>query len=70
MESLLEGRPEEREFGSVTLALTEEEFKQLKFELRHFRKRIYKETLVNREQKPGDRVFQFNIQLFPISEGS
>lgn len=70
MESLFEGDPKEREFGSVTLALTEEEFKQLKFELRHLRKRFYKDSLINRERTPGDRVYQFNLQLFPISENS
>lgn len=68
MESLLNDAPEEREFGSLSICLTEEEFEKLKFELRHMRKRIYKDTLVKREQKKGDRVYQLNIQLFPITK--
>lgn len=68
MESLLNDSVNEREFGSLTLCLTEEEFKHLKFELRHMRKRVFKENLVAREQAPGDAVYQMNIQLFPVTE--
>lgn len=67
MESLFEGDPKDREFGSFTMALTENEFEKLKFELRHLRKRIMKDVLVEREKQKGDRVFQFNIQLFPVT---
>lgn len=68
MESLLYGKPQDREFGSLTVCLTEAEFEKLKFELRHLRKRILKDTLVAREREKGDRVFQLNIQLFPITK--
>ena len=50
------------------LALTETEFEQLKFELRQFRKRWYKDVSVNRASTKGDRVFQMNIQLFPVTK--
>lgn len=69
LESLAQDSPQDREFGAMTVALTEEEFEQLKFELRQFRKRWTKDILVKRQQSKGDRVFQLNIQLFPLSEG-
>lgn len=68
MESLLYGKPQDREFGSLTVCLTEAEFEKLKFELRHLRKRILKDTLVAREREKGDKVFQLNIQLFPLTK--
>jgi uncharacterized protein (TIGR02147 family) len=68
MEALLNAKAQEREIGTLTVCLTEPEFEKLKFELRHLRKRILKDTLIAREQAPGDRVYQLNIQLFPITK--
>lgn len=67
LESLFQDLPQDREFGAQTLALTEDEFEQLKFELRQFRKRWFKDVSVARKTRKGDRVFQLNIQLFPVS---
>ncbi|MBT4762650.1 MAG: TIGR02147 family protein [Bdellovibrionaceae bacterium] len=67
-ESLFQDQPEDREFGTVSLCLTKKEFDELKFELRHLRKKIYKDNLINREDSKGDQVFQLNIQLFPLTE--
>ncbi len=67
MESLLNDKADRREFGSLTLCLTEKEFQELKFELRHLRKRIFKDNLVSRESDKGDAVYQLNIQLFPVT---
>jgi len=69
LESLAQDPPQDREFGAMTVALTEAEFEDLKFELRQFRKRWTKDVMVNRQSSKGDRVFQLNIQLFPVSEG-
>lgn len=69
LESLFQDQPHEREFGAQTMALTEKEFEQLKFELRQFRKRWAKDVGVARKTEKGDRVFQLNIQLFPVSKG-
>jgi uncharacterized protein (TIGR02147 family) len=69
LESLAQDPPQDREFGAMTVALTEEEFEALKFELRQLRKRWTKDILVKRQESKGDRVFQLNIQLFPVSEG-
>lgn len=69
LESLFQDQPHDREFGAQTLALTEKEFEQLKFELRQFRKRWLKDVSVARKSGKGERVFQLNIQLFPVTVG-
>ncbi len=68
LESLFQDQPQDREFGAQTLALTESEFEQMKFELRQFRKRWLKDISVNRKTAKGQRVFQLNIQLFPVTK--
>lgn len=68
MEALLNGKSHEREIGTLTVCLTEAEFEKIKFELRHLRKRILKDALVSREQGPGDRVYQLNIQMYPLTK--
>jgi uncharacterized protein (TIGR02147 family) len=70
MEALINGKPNDREVGTLTVCLTETEFEKLKFEMRHLRKRILKDALLAREQNPGDRVYQLNIQLFPMTKKS
>lgn len=70
LESLFQDLPQDREFGAQTLALTEDEFELLKFELRQFRKRWFKDVSVARRTTKGDRVFQLNIQLFPVTESA
>jgi len=67
LESLFQDTPQDREIGTQTLALTEGEFEHLKFELRQFRKRWLKDVSVNRKATKGTRVFQLNIQLFPVT---
>lgn len=70
IESLLRESADDREFGAATLALTEAEFKQLRLELRALRKKWQAEIGAKRESSPGDRVFQLNIQLFPVTRSS
>lgn len=67
LESLFQDGAQDREIGTQTLSLTEKEFEQLKFELRQFRKRWTKDISVARKLEKGDRVFQLNIQLFPVT---
>lgn len=67
LESLFQDQPQDREFGAQTMALTEDEFEVLKFELRQFRKRWAKDVSVARRATKGHRVFQLNIQLFPVT---
>lgn len=67
LESLFQDAPQDREIGAQTMSLTEEEFEKLKFELRQFRKRWAKDVGVARAGGKGDRVFQLNIQLFPVT---
>jgi uncharacterized protein (TIGR02147 family) len=68
IESLFRDSPKEREFGAMTIAMTQAEFEQVRFELRQLRKRVQKDLMVKREAGKGDRVYQLNIQLFPVTE--
>lgn len=68
MESLINDEPSEREFGAFTIAMTEKEFNEAKFEIRQFRKKLYSKMLEKREESKGEKVYQMNFQLFPLSE--
>lgn len=70
MESLFRDSPADREFGSLTLALTKTEFEELKFQLRKFRKQTQKDNSVRRMTSKGEQVYQMNLQLFPVTEKS
>lgn len=68
IESLFRDSPKEREFGAMTVAMTAQEFEHVRFELRQLRKRLHKDLMVSRESSKGERVYQLNIQLFPVTE--
>lgn len=68
MESLFQDDPMEREFGTVTLSLTAREFEEIKFKLRQMRKQFTKDNSIARAKEPGDRIYQLNIQLFPVTK--
>lgn len=68
MESLFVDSPEDREFGSMTVSMTEEEFNRFKFELRQLRKKWARDISTNRVGSKGEQVYQFNVQLFPITD--
>jgi uncharacterized protein (TIGR02147 family) len=68
IESLFRDSPKEREFGAMTMAMTQEEFDHVRFELRQLRKRLQKDLMVRRQSSNGDRVYQLNIQLFPVTD--
>lgn len=67
LESLYQDNAVEREFGSLTLSLTEKEFEDIKFKLRQLRKVLHKENAISRMSSKGERVYQLNLQLFPVS---
>jgi uncharacterized protein (TIGR02147 family) len=67
LESLYQDQPTEREFGSLTLSLTKTEFEELKFKLRQMRKAMHKDNSIARMKEKGERVYQLNIQLFPVT---
>ncbi len=69
LESLYEDQANEREFGTLTMCLTKEEFEEIKFKLRQMRKSIHKDNSIARGKSKGDKVYQLNIQLFPVTEG-
>jgi uncharacterized protein (TIGR02147 family) len=68
MESLFVDSPTDREFGAMTVSLTAEEFNRFKFELRQFRKKWAKDIATNRSASKGEGVYQFNPQIFPITD--
>ena len=68
IESLFKDSPKDREFGALTMAMTQQEFELVRFELRQLRKRIQKDLMVKRESTKGERVYQINIQLFPVTD--
>ncbi len=70
LESLHQFNPQEREVSGFTLAMTEKEFEWVRFELRKLRKHIQKEISMKRETTSGERVYQMNIQFFPLSDPS
>ena len=70
LESLYQDQASEREFGSLTMSLTEKEFEEIKFKLRQMRKALHKENSIARMTEKGDRVYQLNLQLFPVSNAS
>ncbi len=68
LESLFQDPPTEREFGSLTLSLTKEEFEEIRFKLRQLRKQLNKDNSIKRMTSRGERVYQLNLQLFPLSD--
>ena len=70
LESLYQDAATEREFGALTLALTAKEFEEIKFKLRQMRKALHKENAIARMNSKGERVYQLNLQLFPVSNAA
>jgi uncharacterized protein (TIGR02147 family) len=68
LESLFRDSPVDREFGTATLSLTKAEFEDLRFNLRKFRKDVQKNISTARSSGPGERVYQLNMQLFPVTD--
>ncbi len=67
LESLFSDSPKDRDLGSFSMALTAKEFEETKFEIRKFRKTLLKNLLMKREQSSGDRVYQVQFQIFPVT---
>jgi len=67
LESLYQDAANEREFGTLTLSLTKQEFEEIKFKLRQMRKQINKDNSIARTSSKGEKVYQLNIQLFPVT---
>lgn len=67
LESLYQDQPMDREFGTLTLSLTKSEFEEIKFKLRQMRKALHKDNSIARMKSKGERVYQLNLQLFPVT---
>lgn len=70
LESLYQDAPTDREFGTLTMSMTKSEFDDLKFKLRQMRKVINKDNNIARTHTKGERVYQLNLQLYPITTDS
>lgn len=70
LESLYRDAPAEREISGFTIAMTEEEFSWVRHELRKIRKELQTKLMMAREKGPGKKVYQVNIQLFPLTNES
>ncbi|HND84682.1 MAG TPA: TIGR02147 family protein [Pseudobdellovibrionaceae bacterium] len=70
LESIYQDAATEREFGTLTLSLNKDEFEEIKFKLRQMRKSIHKDNSIARTKSKGERVYQLNIQLFPVTNPS
>lgn len=68
LESLFQDSATEREFGSLTLSMTKQEFEHLRFQLRKLRKEVNKDNSIKRMNSKGERVYQLNLQLFPVTD--
>lgn len=68
LDSLFKDSTKEREFGTLTLSLTRDEFEKLKFEMKHLRKRWQREYTDHPPTGKPERLYQFNVQLFPLSD--
>lgn len=68
LESLFIDDSSQRDLGSFSIALTQKEFEMVKFEIRKFRKNLLKDLLILREKDHGDRVYQVQFQVFPVTE--
>lgn len=55
----------ERDISSITISASEETFKKLKTKIQNFRKELL--DLADAD-KAANRVYQFNFQIFPLSE--
>jgi uncharacterized protein (TIGR02147 family) len=62
--SISDSRPAERFIAGVTVSIRESQFEQLKVELRGLMERVMGLS----EEGSGERVFQVNVQLFPLTE--
>jgi len=58
-------KPEEREFGTLTLTLSSEDLDRVKQLTLEYKRKILK---VVEQSEMQDRVYQLNLQLFPVSE--
>lgn len=70
LESLYQDQPMDREFGTLTMSLTKHEFEEIKFKLRQMRKALNKDNSIARMKEKGERVYQLNIQLFPVTNAA
>jgi len=63
--SLIAVPKKERDISNITIKLSEKNFKQIRTEIEALRHKI---LTLSENDATADRVYQFNVQLFPISQ--
>lgn len=66
LESIDRFDPSQRHASGITLGLTRSEFEMIAAEIQAFRDRVVR---LSRRNRGGGDVFQFNVQLFPLTQG-
>lgn len=66
LESIDRFEPAQRHASGITLGLTRSEFEMVAAEIQAFRDRVVR---LSRRNRGGGEVFQFIVQLFPLSQG-
>jgi uncharacterized protein (TIGR02147 family) len=66
-ESIERTLPEKRDISSLTIALSEEKFKEAKRRIQEFRREL---NILLSEDGKADSVYQINFQIFNLSEVS
>ncbi len=62
---LLKNRKKPQNISTNTISISETGYKRLEKKLQQFKAEI--RSMVHKDEHPADRVYQFNIQLFPTS---
>ena len=57
----------ERDISSVTMALSDKNFREIKVLIQRFRKELL--AIADQDQRP-EGVYQVNFQLFPLAKGA
>ena len=65
-ESLLHNAERPQSFSTLTMSLSEDAYRRIEKRLQKLRSELV--FLVEKDPLPSDRVYQFNFQLFPVTE--
>jgi uncharacterized protein (TIGR02147 family) len=65
MDSIQKTSPDQRDISSLTLGVSKKTYAHCKNEIKEFKDRIKR---IVEQDKKSDRVYNLNIQLFPLSQ--
>lgn len=65
-ESLIQNGEKPQAFSTLTMSLSEDAYLRIEKRLQKLRSELI--FLVEKDERPSDRVYQFNFQFFPVTE--